>query len=210
MVVPPNLYSPARATKHVKGGRSGEFDPNASPSAPPNILHSHSQSRRASLAVAPGYDQIAVSRGQAQHSGGSSRSRYPGDGLPGIDGTLSPSGAIYPSSSTSTAHSAVNIVRPSTAMGPSPHLGPNASALMQDHPSGRIARRSSISQQPYPQISMERRPSTPSVPTTSNSTARPIPTMVPLSLLEQSQNRQATHRSPIDDSVLKRLPPSTH
>jgi len=214
IVVPPNVYAPARATKHMKG-KSIESDGNAPAASPSSISHS----RRASLAATPSFEGGSVSRGQGQGGPGSTRPRYPYDGAPGTEGSLSSQGSIYAPSSA--AHSATHIVRPSTAMGPHP-----GSPIPQDYRTRLPAnprRRSSLSQ-PYPYAPApdasslrnpnpsERRPSTPSqVPSTSGGQhPQPAPSMmVPLSLLEQTQSRQVAHRSPIDDSLLKRLPPST-
>jgi hypothetical protein len=226
IIVPPNIYCPARATKHLKG-KSGELEPSPSKSPSGNVQHSYSYpspARRSSLPMSI-VNQSMVSRGQIQVSGSSSRARYPGVGAPGMEVTLLSPGTIHPPSSTSTAHPATNISRPSTAIGPNAHLNPSTAtataALTQDyrlatvHPNAR--RRSSISQPcPY---------ATAATTTTSTSTSSvfpnsssssltsiplaPPPSMVPLFLLEQSQSR-TVHRSPIDDSVLKRLPPSTN
>jgi hypothetical protein len=122
-----------------------------------------------------------------------------------MDGPLSPSG--YSTSSNSAGHTGMHISRPSTAMGPNAHLAmaPSTSARL----AANTRRRSSLSQ-PYPYTAFPEasHSAQPSSPSTGQRAYSP-PTMVPLSLLEQTQNQQASHRSPIDDSLLKRLPPST-
>jgi hypothetical protein len=196
-------------------GKSIDNDGNAMTALPSSI----SQSRRASLASTPSFEGGMVSRGQSQATG-SSRSRYPYDG-PGAEGSLSSQGSIYAPSSPS-GHPAAHIPRPSTAMSPSSHQAMAPSPIPQEYRTARLPantrRRSSISQ-PYPYaaapeasslLAQEWRPSTPSQAASGASGQRSYapPTMVPLSLLEQTQSRQVGYRSPIDDSVLKRLPPS--